>query len=143
MMQIGRFFSLQQGRVGQYLSPRVLVVRTPFRSPAVVGATETCYVGFDRLPLAQQFARRLALLDCRFQVRLGQQLPYPYEVKVVNQGPLARTIARWDRQVRSSQASLVQSSVPSSALVQGPEKAKGKRQKVKGKSGLIGAIVPG
>ncbi|WP_448570280.1 hypothetical protein [Trichothermofontia sp.] len=103
MMQIGRFFSLQQGRVGQYLSPRVLVVRTPFRSPAAgEGATETCYVGFDRLSLAQQFAQRLALLDCRFQMGLGRQLPYPYEVQVFNPGHLARILARWERQTRSA-----------------------------------------
>ncbi len=101
MMQIGRFFSLQQGRVGQYLSPRVLVVRTPFRSPAA-GATETCYVGFDRLSLAQRFAQRLALLDCHFQMGLGRQLSYPYEVKVFNPGHLARTLARWERQTRSA-----------------------------------------
>ncbi|UZQ54144.1 hypothetical protein OOK60_16920 [Trichothermofontia sichuanensis B231] len=102
MMQIGRFFSLQQGQVGQYLSPRVLMVRTPFRSPAAAaGAVETCYVGFDRLSLAQRFAQRLALLNCRFQVGLGQQLPYAYEVKVFNPGHLARAIAHWERQTRS------------------------------------------
>ncbi|WP_448562138.1 hypothetical protein [Trichothermofontia sp.] len=102
-MKIGCFFSLPQGQVGQYLSPQVLVVRTPFRPPAAIeGATETCYVGFDRLPLVQRFAQRVARLGCRFQVQSGQLLPYAYEVKLTSQGNLARTIARWERQLRST-----------------------------------------
>lgn len=94
-MRIGQFFSLQQGRVGQYLSPRVLVVRTPFRP--VAAQTNLSYFGFDDVSQAQKFARQLAALGYRFQVRRSRVMPQPYEVRLSEQLPLARTLAYWDR----------------------------------------------
>ena len=92
-MRIGQFFSLQQGRVGQYLSPRVLVVRMPFRP----SAGDVCYFGFDRLNQAQKFAHYLATMGCNFQLRRSQSMPQPYEVRLVGHRDLARTLAYWDR----------------------------------------------
>lgn len=94
-MQIGRFFSLSQGRVGQFLSPRVLLVRTPFRPLAT--HQEVCYFGFDRLSQAQKFAQNLALAGYPFQLRRSQVVPQPYEVRLPGHRDLARTLAYWDR----------------------------------------------
>lgn len=95
-MKIGRFFSLQQGRVGQFLSPRVLVVRTPFRPGAQV--TTLCYFGFDRLSQAQRFAQSLAAAGYSFQLKQGQMLPQStYEIQLRGHADLARTLAFWDR----------------------------------------------
>jgi hypothetical protein len=92
-MQIGRFFSLQQGRVGQYLSSRVLVVRMPFRqSPG-----DTCYFGFKRFSEAQKFAQYLAAMGHTFQLRRAQVLPQNYEISLTGNSDLARTLAYWDR----------------------------------------------
>jgi hypothetical protein len=92
-MQIGRFFSLQQGRVGQYLSSRVLVVRMPFRqSPG-----DTCYFGFKRFSEAQKFARYLAAMGHTFQLRRAQVLPQNYEIFLTGNSDLARMLAYWDR----------------------------------------------
>lgn len=98
-MQIGRFFSLQRGRVGQYLSPRVLVVRTPFQKRLELGeATEVCYFGFEKLNKAQEFSRYLAGLGYPFLLRSGQTLQqYPYELKLWGHADLARVLAYWDR----------------------------------------------
>lgn len=92
-MQVGRFFSLQQGQVGQYLSSRVLVVRRPFMS----GWGEVCYFGFDRFNAAQKFAQYLAARGYRFQLRRGQQLPQNYEIRLQGHSDLAKTLAYWDR----------------------------------------------
>jgi hypothetical protein len=92
-MQIGRFFALQRGQVGQFLSPRVLVVRTPFRpSPG-----DICYFGFDRLRQAQKFANYLADLGYTFQIRRSQVMPQSYEIRLAGHSDLARTLAHWDR----------------------------------------------
>lgn len=93
-MQVGRFFSLQQGRVGQYLSPRVLVVRTPFRTSAL---GEICYFGFDRWSQAQKFSRYLAGLGYNFQLRRSHLMPQAYEIRLQGHSDLARTLAYWDR----------------------------------------------
>ena len=92
-MQIGRFFSLQQGRVGQYLSPRVLVVRSPFRIAPTI-----CYFGFDHLKQAQTFAQSLARLGAHFQIRRAQVMPQTYELRLRGHSDLARTLAFWERQ---------------------------------------------
>ena len=100
-MQIGRFFSLQQGRVGQYLSSRVLVVRRPFRSNFV----EVCYFGFDRLNQAQKFAQYLASMGYSFQLRRSQRMPQSYEVRLQGHSDIARTLAYWDRMGQSKSRS--------------------------------------
>jgi hypothetical protein len=92
-MQLGRFFSLQQGRVGQYLSPRVLVVRSPFRVAPTV-----CYFGFDHLKQAQTFAQSLARLGAHFQMRRAQVMAQHYEIRLRGHSDLARTLAYWERQ---------------------------------------------
>lgn len=98
-MQIGRFFSLQRGRVGQFLSPRVLVVRTPFRSPQQGGWSEQCHIGFSTLSQAQKFAQLLARMGLRFQLQPAKLLPdCRYELVLNGQVPLARTLAHWQRQ---------------------------------------------
>ncbi|NJN88211.1 MAG: hypothetical protein HC881_20360 [Leptolyngbyaceae cyanobacterium SL_7_1] len=98
-MQIGRFFSLQRGRVGQFLSPRVLVVRTPFRSPRQGGWSEQSHIGFSTLSQAQKFAQLLARMGLRFQLQPSEMLPdCRYEIVLNGQVPLARTLAQWQRQ---------------------------------------------
>ncbi|NDJ19730.1 hypothetical protein [Myxacorys almedinensis] len=95
-MQVGRFFSLQKGRVGQYLSPRVLVVKTPFR--AVPDSEAGTYFGFEKLPQAQNFALHLASCGYRFQLRRAQMLkPFPYEIKLFGTAAIATLLAHWDR----------------------------------------------
>ena len=96
-MQVGRFFSLQQGRVGQYLSARVLVVRCPF----VPNFGDVCYFGFDRLNQAQKFAQYLASMGYRFQMRRSQLMPQSYEVRLQGHSDIARTLAYWDRMDQS------------------------------------------
>jgi hypothetical protein len=98
-MQIGRFFSLNEGRVGQYLSPRVLIVRTPFqKSWPMQKANGVCYFGFNTLSQAQAFMRSLARLGCYFQLHLHHSwLPSPYAIEVWGQSELARLLAHWDR----------------------------------------------
>jgi hypothetical protein len=98
-MQIGRFFSLQQGRVGQYLSPRVLVVRSPFRAAPPTGEPKDfCCFGFDGLRQAQKFLQSLAHLGLRCQIQQRQWLSHcAYEVVLPGQTDLARTLAEWDR----------------------------------------------
>lgn len=92
-MQIGRFFSLQQGRVGQYLSPRVLVVRSPFKAAPTI-----CYFGFEQLKQAQTFAQKLARMGARFQIRRSQVMPQSYEICLRGHSDLAGTLAYWERQ---------------------------------------------
>lgn len=92
-MQIGRFFSLQRGRVGQYLSSRVLVVRTPFQSPV----QPCCYFGFEQLSQAQKFTQNLARKGFRFQLQRSTLMPQRFEVQLQGHTDLARTLAYWDR----------------------------------------------
>lgn len=92
-MPIGRFFSLQQGRVGQYLSPRVLVVRSPFKAVPTI-----CYFGFEQLKQAQTFAQKLARMGARFQIRRSQVMPQNYEIRLRGHSDLAGTLAYWERQ---------------------------------------------
>lgn len=105
-MQIGRFFSLGQGRVGQYLSPRVLVVRSPFQRVCRAGTpNEFCCFGFNRLKQAQKFSQFLASMGLNFRLNQHQQLKdYPYEIRLVGQGDLACTLAYWDRRDRDQAA---------------------------------------
>ncbi|XHX80781.1 MAG: hypothetical protein RBJ76_12865 [Stenomitos frigidus ULC029] len=91
-MQIGQFFSFQPGRVGQYLSPRVLVVRSPFRT-----TPDVCYLGFDHFKQAQTFAQTLARRGFRFQMRRSQVMPQSHEIRLPGHSDLARTLAYWDR----------------------------------------------
>lgn len=97
-MLVGRFFSLGKGRVGQYLSSRVLVVRTPFRSTPRSYGSELCCFGFDLLSQAQKFARYLAKSGYRFQICPGQMMPqFAYEVQLWGNTDLPRMLAGWDR----------------------------------------------
>lgn len=91
-IQVGRFFSLQQGRVGQYLSPRVLLVRKPFQN-----ATIACYFGFDQFRQAQKFGQQLALRGYPFQVRKGELLDRSYEITLEGHSDLAKCLANWER----------------------------------------------
>lgn len=106
MTQIGRFFSLQKGRVGQYLSPRVLVVRSPFQPvPRSGDFQEVCYFGFEHLSQVQKFARYLSGLGCSFQIHQRKLLrQYPYEVKLLGRSELARMLAYWERTERPAQS---------------------------------------
>lgn len=92
-MQVGRFFSFQPGRVGQFLSSRVLVVRSPFRAVSA----DVCYLGFDHLNQAQKFAQKLAWSGANFQLRRSQVMPQRYEICLRGHRDLARTLAYWDR----------------------------------------------
>lgn len=95
-VSIGRFFSLQDGRVGQYLSPRVLVVRTPFRK--VPRRQEACYFGFEKLSQAQKFAQYLAGFGYRFSLDRATMLTqFPYEIKLAGNVDIAGVLAYWDR----------------------------------------------
>ncbi|MGV0023891.1 hypothetical protein [Phormidesmis priestleyi] len=95
-MQIGRFFSLQRGRVGQYLSPRVLVVRLPFQ---LIKPQEFCYFGFENITQAQKFAQRLTVSGYLFQLQKSQFITHlPYEIKLLGHTDLAKALAYWDRQ---------------------------------------------
>ena len=98
-MQIGRFFSLGQGRVGQYLSPRVLVIRAPFQRISRAGEpNEFCCFGFNQLKPAQRFSQFLASKGFNFRLYQYQKLKdYPYEVRLVGHADLARALAYWDR----------------------------------------------
>lgn len=96
-VKVGRFFSLKDGRVGQYLSPRVLVVRTPFR--ATGRSQEACYFGFEKLSQAQKFSQYLANAGQHFALQKGQMLSqFPYEIKILGNPGIASTLAYWDRQ---------------------------------------------
>jgi hypothetical protein len=95
-MRIGQFFSLRQGRVGQYLSSRVLIVRKPFQKSCK--PYETCYFGFEKLSQAQKFAQNLALSGYPFQLQRSQLLTqFSYEIKLSGHTELARVLAHWDR----------------------------------------------
>jgi hypothetical protein len=95
-VSIGRFFSLQDGRVGQYLSPRVLVVRTPFRKAP--RRQEACYFGFEKLSQAQKFAQCLAGFGYRFSLDRATMLTqFPYEIKLAGNVDIAGVLAYWDR----------------------------------------------
>ncbi|MEB3291908.1 MAG: hypothetical protein VKJ24_01990 [Synechococcales bacterium] len=91
-IRIGRFFSLRQGRVGQYLSPRVLLVQQPFQSAAIA-----CYFGFDHLQQAQKFGQQLARRGYAFQMRPGEFLAHPYEIAIEGHRELAKCLAGWER----------------------------------------------
>ncbi|NJR50876.1 MAG: hypothetical protein HC780_16205 [Leptolyngbyaceae cyanobacterium CSU_1_3] len=95
-MKIGRFFSLQKGQVGQYLSPRVLVIRTPFQ---LIKPQEFCYFGFETITQAQKFAQRLTIAGYAFQLQKSQVLTqFAYEIKLLGHRDLAKSLAYWDRQ---------------------------------------------
>lgn len=95
-MEIGRFFSLQNGRVGQYLSPRVLVVRTPFRR--VPHIEEATYFGFETFAQAQKFTQRLASSGYHFRLQRSQILDqFLYEVKLPGTAAIGPMLAYWDR----------------------------------------------
>jgi hypothetical protein len=90
---IGRFFALGQGRVGQYLSSRVLVERTPFTQ-----RQDTCYFGFEKLNQAQKFAQYLARMGYRFDLRQSQLLTeFPYEIRIPSGSEIVQVLAYWDR----------------------------------------------
>lgn len=96
VVPVGRFFSMGGGRVGQYLSTRVLSVRTPFRRYA--RSSEACYLGFDKFSQAQKFAQSLASSGIRFSVQKSQVLTqFPYEIKLMGDTETARRLAYWDR----------------------------------------------
>ncbi|GAP95466.1 hypothetical protein [Leptolyngbya sp. NIES-2104] len=93
---VGRFFSMGDGRVGQYLSTRVLSVRTPFRRYS--RSNDVCYLGFEKLSQAQKFAQSLASSRLRFSVQKSQALTqFPYEIKLYGDTETAKRLAYWDR----------------------------------------------
>ncbi len=95
-MHTGRFFSLGKGRVGQYIFPRVLVVRTPFQK--AVRLPETCYFGFEKLGQSQKFAHSLASSGYLFQLQQSEMLTqFPHEIKLSGNPGIAKTLAYWDR----------------------------------------------
>ncbi|MCY7321065.1 MAG: hypothetical protein LH660_04510 [Phormidesmis sp. CAN_BIN36] len=95
-MHTGRFFPLGKGRVGQYLSPRVLVVKTPFQK--AVRLSEICYFGFEKLSQSQKFAYSLASSGYSFQLQQSEMLTqFPHEIKVSGHPGIAKTLAYWDR----------------------------------------------
>lgn len=110
-MQIGRFFALGQGRVGQYLSPRVLMVRSPFRRTSLTGEPiQFCCIGFGSLRQAQKFLRSVAHLGLSVELRQSQILKNcSYEVVVSDREALrepyrpdlASALAAWERQTAS------------------------------------------
>jgi hypothetical protein len=96
VVPVGRFFSMGNGRVGQYLSTRVLSVRSPFRRFS--RSNDVCYLGFDKLSQAQKFAQSLASSGLRFSVQKGQILiQFPYEIKLFGDTETAKRLAYWDR----------------------------------------------
>jgi len=96
VVPVGRFFSMGSGRVGQYLSTRVLSVRTPFRRFS--RSQEVCYLGFEKLSQAQKFAQSLASSGLRFSVQKSQVLTqFPYEIKLFGDTETAKRLAYWDR----------------------------------------------
>lgn len=97
-MQVGRFFSFGKGHVGQYLSSRVLVIRTPFRPASSARDTSVCCFGFDTLKQAQKFVQSFSYLGAGCQLRQSLILrAFPYEVVIHGHTDLARTLAVWDR----------------------------------------------
>lgn len=85
--RIGQFFSLQQGRVGQYLSPRVLVVRHPFRRIADIHV-----LGFDKRQQAAKFAGYLAYRNLSFELKQNGWTIHPYEIRIMKQSALTRSL---------------------------------------------------
>ncbi len=97
---IGRFFSMQQGRVGQFLSARVLLVRKPFQHQVI----ERCYFGFEAWHQARKFTQYLAHTGCYFRLSKSEYMPQRYEIEIFNPGDLARTLAYWDRHQHECQS---------------------------------------
>lgn len=85
--RIGRFFSLQQGRVGQYLSPRVLIIRHPFRRIADIHV-----LGFDKRQQAAKFAGYLAYRNLTFELKQNGWTSHPYEIRITKQSTLTRSL---------------------------------------------------
>ena len=85
--RIGRFFSLQQGRVGQYLSPRVLIIRHPFRRIADIHV-----LGFDERQQAAKFAGYLAYRNLTFELKQNGWTSHPYEIRITKQSTLTRSL---------------------------------------------------
>ncbi len=98
---VGRFFSLRQGRVGQYISPRILIVRYPFRSHP---GDLHCF-GFDQAKPAARFAQHLAYRGYSFELKRGGWTRQPYEIHVSippkTAKSLTQMLAFWDRQTPS------------------------------------------
>lgn len=103
-VKVGRFFSMQQGRVGQFLSPRVLLLRKPFQHQVV----ERCYFGFDSLYQAWKFTETIAHTGCYFRLDRSRVMPQRYEIEIFNPGEMARLLAFWDR--HQTQSPVVNSS---------------------------------
>lgn len=109
-VKVGRFFSLQKGRVGQFLSPRVLLVRKPFQHQVV----ERCYFGFDSLYQAWKFTAAIAHTGSYFRLDRSRVMPQRYEIEIFNPGAMARLLAFWDR--HHAQSTDARSNDPESAL---------------------------
>ncbi len=108
VVPVGRFFSMGDGRVGQYLSTRVLSVRTPFQRYS--RSQNVCYLGFEKFNQAQKFAQSLASSGLRFSVQKSQVLTqFPYEIKLFGDTEIAKRLAYWDRKDhdRSSQTAAI------------------------------------
>jgi hypothetical protein len=107
---VGRFFSMHQGRVGQFLSPRVLLMRKPFQHQVI----ERCYFGFDSLYSAWKFTETIARTGCYFRLDRSRIMPQRYEIEIFNPGEMARLLAFWDRHQATAQTETNPVTIPSS-----------------------------
>ncbi|HTL89155.1 MAG TPA: hypothetical protein VL134_07125, partial [Leptolyngbya sp.] len=74
----------------------VLCVRTPFRQFSRSNAV--CYLGFEKLSQAQNFAQSLASSGQRFSVQRSQVLTqFPVEIKLMGNSEIVKHLAYWDR----------------------------------------------
>jgi hypothetical protein len=88
----GRFFSLQEGRVGQFLSDRVLHVTRPFQND------RGCYyIGFNQRRQAVRFMRRMAGSGQILSLQRAKYMSQPYEIQIVDR-QIASDLALWERQ---------------------------------------------
>ncbi|NJM45601.1 MAG: hypothetical protein HC860_05015 [Alkalinema sp. RU_4_3] len=88
----GRFFSLQQGQVGQFLSDRVLHVTKPFQK-----ATDCYYIGFDERKQAMRFMRRLGTSGQVLSLQRAQYMSQSYEIQITLDRTIASDLALWER----------------------------------------------
>jgi hypothetical protein len=88
----GRFFSLQQGQVGQFLSDRVLHVTKPFQND------QGCYyIGFDQRKQAMRFMRRLGRSGQVLSLQPAQYMSQSYEIQITIDRTIASDLALWER----------------------------------------------
>jgi hypothetical protein len=92
----GRFFSLKEGQVGQFLSDRILHVTKPFQND------QGCYyIGFDQRQQAMRFMRRLGKSGRVLSLQRAQYMSQSYEIQITIDRTIvhdwARDLALWER----------------------------------------------